>query len=131
MPNGIGLTPVSESECGGTLSVSENAYLNPLLIDSPTYSVQLTGASLTPGSSCQFALPVVGDAAGTTQLEIDGAPSLITTGGIPTLMITPSADPPVVTASFAQAQIEVGQTTDLTIAVENPNPSTALTTLRV
>ena len=129
--DGIGLTPVSESECDGTLSVSENAYLNSLLIDGPTYSVRLTGASLAPGSSCQFALPVVGDAAGTTQLELDGAPYLMTTNGDATLMITPSARPAVITASFARPQIDVGQTTDLTITVENPNPTTILTTLRV
>ncbi len=113
VPDGIGLTPVTEGECGGTLSVSESAYENPLLVESPTYGVQLSGASLALGTTCQFALPVVGDAAGTAQLELDGAP-YVTVGANPTLTVTPSAQPPVVTASFADPRIEVGQTTDLT-----------------
>lgn len=129
-PNGIGLTPVTESECGGTLSVVESGFERPLISDVPSYVVQLTGASLVPATLCQFTLPVVGDAAGTTPLYLE-AGQYVTPGTNPSLTVLPSAQPPVVSASIGKPQIEVGQTTTLTINVENPNPTTTLTALRV
>jgi len=117
LPSGlsVALTPNAATTCGGTVTAPSSAT-----------SVQLAGATLPAGGSCQVQVDTVSNVAGTYVNTIP-ANALETVEGVrnkepATAQVVVSA-PPTVAKQFSPVSIPAGGTSTLTIVLGNTNSS--------
>jgi uncharacterized repeat protein (TIGR01451 family) len=112
LPAGLSVPNASASVCGGTVTLSGGN------------NISITGATITPGTSCIFTVTVTGNVVGTylnstTLTSTNGGPAVPATAP---LTVTGA---PTVTSSFIPASIPVGSTTGLQFIITNPGTNTA------
>ena len=111
LPDGLGVVDGSGAGCGGTVTTV-----------AATRTIALTGGAVASGGFCDFNVTVYGDAAG-AYTNVTGFLSSTQTGTT-TAYATDDVgvvEPPHLAKSFTPAAILVGQTSQLTFTVTNPN----------
>lgn len=125
LPGGLVIdTPNSlSSTCTGTVTAAAG-----------TSTISLSGGSLAANSSCTISVSVKGNAAGSytnTTTNITSTESGPNTSTTPNVGFGQAAltviDPPVINKSFTANPIFTGNSTTLTLSINNPNAATALT----
>ncbi|HEX4779747.1 MAG TPA: IPTL-CTERM sorting domain-containing protein [Usitatibacter sp.] len=104
---GIHVNDASQGLCGGTITLT-----------SPS-GIALSGASIAPGTSCDFTVTIRTDAAG----HYTDTTSVTSTNGGSAIPSSASLDvegPPSIAAVFAPSTIATGTTSALTFTVDNP-----------
>lgn len=107
-PNGVTNT------CGGTVTAVAGSG-----------SVQLSGGSLPPGSSCSVVANVTATTAGAKNNSVQVTTTNLGNGNTSNASITMLL-PPAVSSSFGAASVTLGESTSLTFTISNPNGATAI-----
>lgn len=126
LPFGLDVAAGTQPACGGTLTTTSaqdapGSYPTP----APTGGlIDLQGATVSPGSICQFSVSVT---------AADADPYTVTAytefpegdAGTPvaatSLTVNPTAKPPEVTAAFSPRIVPFGPESSLTVTITNPN----------
>jgi Ice-binding-like len=91
-------------------------------------SISLTGATLTAGASCTFAVNVTAITAGVQNNSVSVSSTNGGTGNTSTASVTTVGVAPTISKSFGKAvSIPLGGTTALSFTISNPNSTVALT----
>ena len=92
-------------------------------------NVSLTGAALSGAASCTFSVNVTGTTPGTKNNTVTVTSTNAGTGNTASASVTvvPGAAPPTIQKSFGAVTMAVSESTSLSFAISNPNPSNALT----
>ena len=115
LPAGLTVLNASTPVCGGTLIVTAPG------------NIALSGATINPGTQCQFSVTVTGAVRG-QYTNVSGAANSTNggAGNTATANLTVAA-PPTITKAFGVATMPVNATTSLTFTITNPNSGLGIT----
>ncbi len=117
LPTGLTVASSSATVCGGTLTTN-----------APT-GIALSGATIAPGSQCQFSVTVTGASPGHFTNTTGNVTSTNGgTGNTASATLTVGTPTPTITKAFGASTIFLNGTTSLTFNITNPN-ATPLTGL--
>ena len=128
LPAGLSIaSPTAETDCpGATLSAPESGT-----------TITLSDGQLAPGASCTVTVDVVSSAMPTsglpvTHMNVSGMlTSTVGSAGPATDDLTVTADLPGFTKSFSPSMVAPGQTSTLTLTVDNSANPSGVSTLRI
>lgn len=126
LPFGLDVAPGSRPVCGGTVTTT-SAPDAPGSYPTPAPAggrIDLEDAAVSPGSSCQFSVPVTAADADpymiTAYTQLPMGQSAAPVAGT-SLTVDPTAQAPEVTAAFSPRIVPFGPESSLTLTITNPN----------